>query len=61
MIIFDFLEMDIGELSSRGWEESDNEEKWSKRAVVHIDPRQRQANNALYDSDDDDHLRLGQY
>jgi len=40
-------------LSSRGWEESDSDGKWSKRAVVHITPKNRKRHGD-HDSDDED-------
>ena len=42
--------MELGELSSRGWEESDNDGEWSKQAVVHITPHKKEQND---DEDDE--------
>ena len=48
-------------MSSRGWEESDSDGKWSKRAVVHITPKKRERHGYPYREDSDDENEFKQH
>ena len=57
-VVDSFLGLDIGELNSRGWEESDDKGQWAKRATVFITPHKNKDNDENSDDDFQNNLDI---